>query len=47
MGPPASTSFLLLGAALASIRSGRPAARAAVHAMALAAAFIALLPLVG
>jgi signal transduction histidine kinase/CheY-like chemotaxis protein len=47
MGPPASTSFLLLGVALASLRTRHPAARAAVHAMALATAFVALLPLVG
>ncbi len=47
MGPPASTSFLLLGAALAWIGRPRSAARMAVQLMALATGCIALLPLVG
>jgi PAS domain S-box-containing protein len=47
MGPPASTSFLLLGAALASIDRPRSAARVAVQLMAVATGCLALLPLVG
>jgi two-component system CheB/CheR fusion protein len=47
MGPPASTSFLLLGTALAWLHDRRPRARLAAQAMPIAAGFIALLPLVG
>ncbi len=47
MGPPASTSFLLLGAALAWMDSPRRAARIAVQALGLGTAFLALLPIVG
>jgi len=47
MGPPASLSFVLLGAAIAGIGGASPALRSAVRSMALSVAFIALLPLVG
>jgi hypothetical protein len=47
MGPPASLSFLLLGAAVAWFGRPRRAIRAAVEVMALCTAFVALLPLVG
>ncbi|MFL5456910.1 MAG: PAS domain S-box protein [Myxococcales bacterium] len=46
MGPPASSSFFLLGTALAIGKRGRAAA-AAAEVMALATAFVALLSLVG
>jgi two-component system CheB/CheR fusion protein len=47
MGPPAATSFVLLGTALAAMRGREPAARLAVQLLGLATAFLAVLPLVG
>jgi PAS domain S-box-containing protein len=47
MGPPASMSFLLLGAALAWIGNRRNAARLGIQLTAVATAFIAVFPLVG
>jgi signal transduction histidine kinase len=47
MGPPAASSFLLLGTAIAVLHRRAGALRAAVPAIALGVAFAALLPLVG
>jgi signal transduction histidine kinase len=47
MGPPASTAFLLLGAAMLLLERPRPGLRRAGHALAVAATVIPILPLLG
>jgi signal transduction histidine kinase len=47
MGPPASTTFLLLGVASALVGRAEPRLRLAAQRLALAGAFVALLPIVG